>query len=44
MMTFYIKYVFLCTSVLPEDGLCRPKHGGEIATTSYVVINEYMCN
>lgn len=33
MMTFYIKNVFVCPSVLPEDGLCRPKHGGEIAMT-----------
>jgi hypothetical protein len=32
-MTFCIKNVFLYTNVLPEDGLCRPKHGGEIAMT-----------
>jgi hypothetical protein len=31
--TFYFKNVFPNVSGLPEDGLCRPKHVGEIIAT-----------
>ena len=31
--TLYIKNVFPYISGLPEDGVCRPKHVGEITTT-----------
>lgn len=41
-MTFYIRNVLLCVSVLPEDGLCRPVHMGEIMPQQ-IVINDYVC-
>jgi len=31
----YYKIKFICTSVLPEDGLCKMKHAGRITTHSY---------
>ena len=30
VMVFYIQNVFIYVSVLPEDGLCWPKHVGEV--------------
>jgi hypothetical protein len=30
MMVFYIQNVFIYINVLPEDGLCWPKHVGKV--------------
>jgi len=43
MTTFCIRNVFLCVIVLPEDGLCRPLHMGEVTVPQQIVINEYIC-
>ena len=36
---FYINNVFPYISGLPEDGLCRPKHVGEITATQKIAEN-----
>jgi hypothetical protein len=41
---FYIKIVFDCFGVLPEEGLCRPEHVGEFTTTQQIVTHKHLCN
>jgi len=41
MSTFYIKNLFFI-SVVPEDGLCKSKHVGEITANKQMVVSQHM--